>query len=60
LGLATGTGLDLFVSEENNPEAIGVLTTDGGTLKEVTGSPFHVLKNGSDPAGLTAVPKACN
>jgi 6-phosphogluconolactonase (cycloisomerase 2 family) len=60
LGLATGTGLNLFVSEENNPEAIGVLTTDGGTLKEVTGSPFHVLKNGSDPAGLTAVPRACN
>ena len=60
LGLATGTGLNLFVSEENNPEAIGVLTTDGGTLKEVAGSPFHVLKNGSDPAGLTAVPRGCN
>jgi len=60
LGLATGTGLNLFVSEESNPEAIGVLTTDGGSLKEVSGSPFHVLKNGSDPAGLTAVPKSCN
>ncbi len=60
LGLATGTGLNLFVSEENNPEAIGVLTTDGGSLKEVSGSPFHVLKNGSDPAGLTAVPRSCN
>ena len=60
LGLATGTGLNLFVSEENNPEAIGVLTTDGGTLKEIAGSPFHVLKNGSDPAGLTAVPRGCN
>src|SRR5580704_3310280 len=60
LGLVTGTGLNLFVSEENNPEAIGVLTTDDGTLKEVAGSPFHVLKNGSDPAGLTAVPRGCN
>jgi hypothetical protein len=60
LGLATGTGLDLFVSEQNNPEAIGVLTTSGGTVKEVPGSPFHVLKNGSDPAGLTAVPRSCN
>jgi 6-phosphogluconolactonase (cycloisomerase 2 family) len=60
LGLATGTGLNLFVSEQNNPAAIGVLTTDGGTLKEVPGSPFHVLKNGSAPAGLTAVPRSCN
>jgi 6-phosphogluconolactonase (cycloisomerase 2 family) len=60
LGLATGTGINLFVSEENNPEAIGVLTTDGGTLKEIAGSPFSVLKNGSDPAGLTAVPRSCN
>ena len=60
LGLATGTGLNLFVSEQSNPESIGVLTTDGGTVKEVAGSPFPVLKNGSDPAGLTAVPRACN
>jgi len=61
LGLATGTsGLDVFVSEQNNPESIGVLAANGGTLKEVPGSPFHVMKNGSDPAGLTAVPsKAC-
>jgi 6-phosphogluconolactonase (cycloisomerase 2 family) len=61
LGLATGTsGLDLFVSEQNNPESIGVLATDGGTLKEVRGSPFHLVKNGNDPAGLAAVPKSCN
>jgi 6-phosphogluconolactonase (cycloisomerase 2 family) len=61
LGLATGTsGLDLFVSEQSNPELIGVLATDGNTLKEVSGSPFHVVKNGSDPTGLTAVPKGCN
>jgi 6-phosphogluconolactonase (cycloisomerase 2 family) len=60
LGLATGTGgLDVFVSEQNNPEAIGVLAANGDTLKEVPGSPFPVMKNGSDPAGLTAVPKAC-
>jgi hypothetical protein len=60
LGLATGTsGLDVFVAEQNNPEAIGVLAANGGTLKEVPGSPFPVMKNGSDPAGLTAVPKAC-
>ena len=60
LGLATGTGLDLFVSEENNPESIGVLAAVDGVLKEVPGSPFPVIKNGSDPAGLTAVPKSCN
>jgi hypothetical protein len=61
LGLATGTsGLDLFVSEQNNPESIGVLAADGGTLKEVRGSPFHLVKNGNDPAGLAAVPKSCN
>jgi len=61
LGLAGGTsGVDIFVSEENNPEAIGVLAANGNTLKEVPGSPFSVLKNGSDPAGLTAVPQACN
>ena len=62
LGLATGTGLDLFVSEQNNnsSESIGVLTANGGTLKEVPGSPFQVMKNDSNPAGLTAVPKACN
>jgi 6-phosphogluconolactonase (cycloisomerase 2 family) len=60
LGLATGTsGLDVFVSEKTNPEAIGVLAANGGTLKEVPGSPFPVMKNGSDPAGITAVPKAC-
>jgi 6-phosphogluconolactonase len=60
LGLATGTsGLDVFVSEQNNPEAIGVLAANGDTLKEVPGSPFPVIKNGSDPAGMTAVPKSC-
>jgi len=48
------------VSEENNPESIGVLRAVGGILKEVTGSPFPVIKNGSDPAGLTAVPRSCN
>jgi lactonase family protein with 7-bladed beta-propeller len=61
LGLGTGTsGLDIFVSEENNTEAIGVLTPNGGTLTEIAGSPFHVMKNGNDPAGLTLVPpKTC-
>jgi hypothetical protein len=60
LGLATGTsGLDIFVSEESNPESIGVLAVNGNTLKEVPGSPFHVIKNGSDPAGIAAVPKTC-
>jgi len=57
LGLAMGTsGRDLFVAEQNNPEFIGVLATVGNTVKEVTGSPFPVIKNGSDPFGLTAVP----
>jgi 6-phosphogluconolactonase (cycloisomerase 2 family) len=61
LGMATGTsGLDLYVSEQSNPELIGVLATDSETPKEVSGSPFAVVKNGSAPAGLTAVPKACN
>jgi hypothetical protein len=60
LGLATGTGLNLLVSEQNNPESIGVLVEIGNTLKEVPGSPFPVMKNGSDPAGITAVPKSCN
>ena len=61
LGLTMGTsGRDLLVSEQNNPESIGVLATSDGSLKEVTGSPFSVIKNGSDPAGLTAVPRGCN
>lgn len=61
LGMVTGTsGLDLLVEEQNNPEAIGVLAATGDTLKEVPGSPFPVIKNGSDPASLTAVPKGCN
>ena len=62
LGLGTGTsGADIFVSEQSNPEAIGVLAATGGNLKEVAGSPFAVLKNGSDPAGLTSLPaKACH
>jgi 6-phosphogluconolactonase (cycloisomerase 2 family) len=61
LGLATGrSGRDVFVSEQNNPESIGVLAANGDTLKEVPGSPFNVVKNGSDPAGLTSVPsKVC-
>jgi hypothetical protein len=62
LGLGTGTsGADIFVSEQGNPEAIGVLAATAGNLKEVLGSPFAVLKNGSDPAGLTSLPaKACH
>ncbi len=62
LGLGTGTsGADIFVSEQGNPEAIGVLAATGGNLKEVAGSPFAVLKNGSDPAGLTSLPaKSCH
>jgi 6-phosphogluconolactonase (cycloisomerase 2 family) len=61
LGLATSTsGANLFVSEQNNPEAIGVLAASGDSLKEVAGSPFSVVKNGSAPAGLTAVPRSCN
>jgi hypothetical protein len=62
LGLGEGTsGADIFVSEQNNPEAIGVLAASDGNLKEVVGSPFAVLKNGSDPAGLTLLPaKSCH
>jgi Lactonase, 7-bladed beta-propeller len=61
LGLATGTtGADIFVSEQNNPETIGVLAASDGNLKEVAGSPFAVVKNGGLPAGLTTVPaKVC-
>jgi 6-phosphogluconolactonase (cycloisomerase 2 family) len=62
LGLATGTsGADIFVSEQANPEAIGVLAASDGNLTEVTGSPFPVVNNRSLPAGLTAIPpKACH
>jgi 6-phosphogluconolactonase (cycloisomerase 2 family) len=56
LGLAMGTRPNLFVSEQNSTEAIGVLTVSGNTVKEVPGSPFQVMKNGLEPAGLTAVP----
>jgi 6-phosphogluconolactonase (cycloisomerase 2 family) len=57
LGLAKGTsGADVFVSEQNNTEAIGVLAAKGGNLKEVAGSPFAVRKNGADPAGVTSLP----
>jgi 6-phosphogluconolactonase (cycloisomerase 2 family) len=61
LGLTMGkSGRDIFVSEENNPEAIGALAIDGNTVVEVPGSPFSVIDNGSDPAGVTAVPpKVC-
>jgi 6-phosphogluconolactonase (cycloisomerase 2 family) len=62
LGLAASrNGKDLFVSEENNPEAVGVFTIAGTTLKEVSGSPYSVIKNGFDPAALIAVPsKSCH
>lgn len=62
LGLGTGaSGKDIFVSEQGNPETIGVLAATDGNLNEVKGSPFAVLKNGSDPAGLTSLPaKSCH
>ena len=62
LGLATGTsGADIFVSEQNATEAIGVLAASDGDLTEVAGSPFAVVKNGSLPAGLTSIPaKSCH
>jgi len=57
LGLTMGeNNPHLFVSEQGNPEAIGVLTPKGKTVKEVTGSPFHVIDNGDNPAGVAAVP----
>jgi 6-phosphogluconolactonase (cycloisomerase 2 family) len=61
LGLTMGkSGRDIFVSEQKEPEAIGVLAPDDNTVVEVPGSPFSVIGNGSDPAGLTAVPpKVC-
>lgn len=62
LGLGTTKrGTRIFVAEEDSTEeAIGVLAARGTALKEVTGSPFAVLKNGGAPAGLIAVPtKVC-
>jgi len=62
LGLGTGTsGKQIFVEEQANPEKIGVLAASDGNLKEVKGSPFTVVKNGSAPAGLMALPpKSCH
>ena len=62
LGLGTGTsGKQIFVEEQANPEKIGVLSASDGNLKEVQGSPFTVVKNGSAPAGLISLPpKACH
>ncbi len=50
-------GTQLYVSETNNPWAIGVLKAKGTTLKEIPGSPFPVVKNGGDPTGIVPVPK---
>jgi 6-phosphogluconolactonase (cycloisomerase 2 family) len=61
LGLATvRNGSRIFVSEQSNEETIGVLSVNGNTLKEVSASPFSVLSNGGDPAGMIALPtKVC-
>lgn len=62
LGLGSSrTGANIFVSEEKNPEAIGVFAASGTTITEVAGSPFKVIKNGSAPAALiTLPPKPCH
>jgi 6-phosphogluconolactonase (cycloisomerase 2 family) len=62
LGLTSAAnGSHILVSEQGNPEMVGVLAASGSTLKEVPGSPFKVTSNGSDPAALVAVPtKACH
>ena len=57
LGLhVSHNGKELFVAEENNPEAIGELAINGTSLKEVAGSPFSVIKNGFDPPAFIAIP----
>ncbi len=50
-------GTQLYVSETNNPWAIGVLTAKGTRLKEIPGSPFGVVNNSNAPAGIVPVPK---
>jgi len=50
-------GTQVYVSEANNPWAIGVLAAKGTTLKEIPGSPFPVVKNNEAPAGIVPVPK---
>jgi hypothetical protein len=58
LGLAAPkSGGNIFISEQNNPEGIGVVMTKGTSLQEKSGSPFPVEDNGFDPASLTAVPE---
>jgi WD40 repeat protein len=58
LGLAAPkSGDNIFISEQNNPEGIGVVMTKGTSLQEKSGSPFPVEDNGFDPASLTAVPE---
>ena len=61
LGMAlSANGKDLFVSEDNTPETIGVLVPKGNAVKEVPKSPFSVINNGGDPPSLTALPvKSC-
>jgi len=57
LGMTMGANdPHLFVSEQGNPEMIGVLSTRKKTVREVGGSPFDVIKNGEDPASVAAVP----
>jgi len=60
LDYLTLNGKDLFVSEDNTPETIGVLVPKGNAVKEVPKSPFSVINNGGDPPSLTALPaKSC-
>jgi 6-phosphogluconolactonase (cycloisomerase 2 family) len=50
-------GTQLYVSEASNPWSIGVLGAKGTHLREIPGSPFPVVKNSFDPAGIVPVPK---
>jgi 6-phosphogluconolactonase (cycloisomerase 2 family) len=57
LGLATGeTGDQLFVSEVNTMESIGVFAAKWKTLTELKNSPYSIINNDRAFAGLAAVP----
>jgi hypothetical protein len=57
LGLATDeTGEQLFVSEVNKMESLGVFAARSKTLSELKNSPYQIVDNARAFAGLVAVP----
>jgi len=57
LGLTMGKNdPHIFLSEQGNPEAMGVVKPRRKTLVEVPNSPFHVIDNDDNPASAVALP----